>query len=72
VRFCGGRLVVWSVDPAGRQRVSVQRPGLPSAVYRGPRLPRGKVRGFACDADNYALVTDTGGRRAALDVFRLP
>ena len=73
VRFCGDKLVVWSVGPDGRQRVTVRRPGLPSATYRGPvRVPAGKVRGFACDSGSYALVTDAGRRRATVDVFRLP
>ena len=73
VRFCGDKLVVWSVGPDGRQRVTVRRPGLPSATYRGAaRVPAGKVRGFACDSGRYALITDTGRRRATVDVFRLP
>lgn len=72
-RFCGERLVVWSVRPDGRQRVTVRRPGLRTVEYRGPaRVPAGKIRGFACDPETYAVATDTGRRRATVDLFRLP
>ena len=72
-RFCGDSLVVWSLGPDGRQRVTATRPGLPAARYRGgARVPEGRIRGFACDSRTYAVISDTGRRRATLDLFRLP
>jgi len=72
-RFCGERLVVWSVGPGGRQRLRVRRPGHPPVGYRGgTRVPSGRISGFACDSGSYAVVTRTGRRRAVVDVFRLP
>jgi hypothetical protein len=72
-RFCGPNLVVWSVGRDGGQRLTVRRRGRPTVRYRGDvPVPAGKFRGFACDSRTYALITDTGRRQAAVDVFRLP